>query len=237
MTTDLVANLYAVQAQIAAACARAGRDPHDVTLVAVSKMQPIEVIAQVQAAGVAHFGENRIEEAQPKIAALQPRPTWHMIGHVQSRKAKAVAQLCDWVHSVDSVKLAQKLAQAAHEARRTLPILLEVNVSGEQSKSGFVGAGWSRSPAVREELWRAFGEIGALEGVQVQGLMTMAPFYDTAEEARWVFRELAQLGAALAQAFGVPLPHLSMGMTNDYGVAIEEGATFVRVGRAIFGER
>lgn len=239
MTTPeaLRANVQSVTAEIAGACARAGRNPAEVVLIAVSKTQPVELVAQVMATGVCHFGENRIEEAQNKIATLAPRPIWHMIGHVQSRKARAVAEWCDWVHSVDSLKLAQKLAEHARAHSKALSVLIEVNVSGEESKAGFDAVGWAQNHTTREALWRDFDAICQLEGLYVQGLMTVAPYYETAEEARWVFREVAQLRAQWVQSTGGAMPHLSMGMTNDYTVAIEEGATFVRVGRAIFGER
>jgi pyridoxal phosphate enzyme (YggS family) len=233
-------NLMRVQDTIADACARAGRSPSTVTLVAVSKTHPVEAVLEAIEAGAQHFGENRVEEAETKIPAVAAQvspPTWHMIGHIQSRKAKEVVPLFDRVHSVDTVKLAGKLSALAAEAGKTLDVLLEINVSGEASKSGFDASGWAQDAAVRDRLWEAVRAVLALPGLRVGGLMTMAPIVGDMEQARPVFADLAALRAALAESLGCTLPDLSMGMTDDYPVAIEEGATLVRVGRAIFGER
>jgi len=236
---SIAANIARVHAEIAAACARAGRSPDEVTLIAVSKTHPASALLAAAQAGITHFGENRIEEAEGKIptvnAALTVPPTWHMIGHIQSRKAKLIPPLFDVVHSVDSVKLAEKLASQA--GGRTLDIFLEVNVSGEETKEGLSAVGWEEHEAVRAALWPTLREIFAVSHLNVRGLMTMAPYEAEAEATRPVFRSLARLRDALRDSFGVALPDLSMGMTNDYAVAIEEGATLVRVGRAIFGER
>lgn len=244
MTYDsarIAANIAQVQAQIAAACARAHRSPAEVTLIAVSKTHPAEAVLAAAQAGISHFGENRIEEAESKIAAvgagLSPRPVWHMIGHIQSRKAKLIPPLFDVVHSVDTLKLAEKLAKQAEEMNRSLDVFLEVNISGEDSKEGLAAHGWEQNAVVREALWPVVQQILALPGLHVRGLMTMAPYEAEPEATRPVFRDLARLRAALRESFGAALPDLSMGMTNDYAVAIEEGATLVRVGRAIFGER
>jgi pyridoxal phosphate enzyme (YggS family) len=234
-------NIERVWEQIAAACARAGRDPAAVTLVAVSKTHPPAAVLEALAAGVQHFGENRVEEAQgkiPEVAQHAPTPpVWHMIGHVQSRKAKEVAPLFGVIHSVDSLKLAQKFSRLAEERGAPLDVFLEMNVSGEESKEGIVAAGWQDDAAARERVFAEVGQILALPGLHVRGLMTMAPIVEHMEAARPVFASLAALRAALAEAQGAALPDLSMGMTDDYPVAIEEGATLVRVGRAIFGER
>jgi PLP dependent protein len=234
-------NILQVQHNIAAACARANRNPADVTLIAVSKTHPAEAVLEAVSAGVQHFGENRVEEAENKIPAVNGQThlplTWHMIGHIQSRKAKEVVPLFNLVHSVDTVKLAAKLSGVAFEADKKLDVLLEVNVSGEESKYGFQATDWSNQAAVQSALWEEVGQMLALPGIRVQGLMTMAPIVDDPEQARPVFADLARLRAALVEAFKVDLPHLSMGMTDDYPVAVEEGATLVRVGRAIFGER
>ncbi|MBZ0277421.1 MAG: YggS family pyridoxal phosphate-dependent enzyme [Anaerolineae bacterium] len=230
-----------VRETIAAACARAGRDPAEVTLVAVSKTHPVEAVLAAVEAGVQHFGENRVEEAVGKIPAITQRITqpltWHMIGHVQSRKARDVLPLFNMVHSVDSLKLAEKFSMLALGSGRRLDVLLEVNVSGEASKYGFEANQWQQPGAVRDELWQQIGRILDLPGIRLRGLMTMAPIVADAEQTRPVFASLAALRAALAADFAVELPELSMGMTDDYPVAIEEGATLVRVGRAIFGER
>jgi pyridoxal phosphate enzyme (YggS family) len=225
-----------VQQQIERACGRANRDPASVTLIAVSKTHPAEVVADAVAAGLRHFGENRVEEASVKIPEVSRQPvaplTWHMIGHVQSRKARDVAPLFDSVQSVDSVKLAMKLSQAVPEGRR-LAVLLECNVSGEESKGGFAAA----DATVLASLAQALREIAALPGLDVRGLMTMAPIVDEMGAVRPVFASLRRLRDALQDATGHALPELSMGMTDDYPVAVEEGATMVRVGRALFGER
>ena len=237
----IAANLEAVQARMAEACAQAGRNPSDVTLVAVSKTHPPADVLEAAAAGLQHFGENRVEESESKIpavmAAFGSPVTWHMIGHIQSRKAKDVVALFDVVHSVDTLKLAQRLSRFAQEQGRVLDALLEVNISGETSKSGLVAAGWETDPALRDRLWADVGAMLALPGLQVRGLMTMAPIVEDMEHTRPIFAGLRGLRDALARSFGVALPDLSMGMTDDYPVAIEEGATLVRIGRAIFGER
>ena len=234
-------NIAQVQKQIADACARANRDPRDVTLIAVSKTHPAEAVLEAIAAGAQHFGENRVEEAEIKIPLVNGQTsvpiTWHMIGHIQSRKAKDVIPLFERVHSVDSLKLAGKLSAAALDLGKNLEVLLEVNVSGEESKYGFQASAWRDNAAVRAALWEEIGQILKLPGVHVRGLMTMAPIVEDVEQARPVFASLAQLRTALVTDFAVDLPDLSMGMTDDYPVAVEEGATLVRVGRAIFGER
>ncbi len=238
---DIAANVQRVQQQIVQACARVGRSPESVTLVAISKTQPPPAILAAVAAGLRHFGENRVEEAQAKAPAVTADSpvalTWHMVGHVQSRKAKEVVSLFQWVHSVDSVRLAGKLS--ALTAARDLPlnVLLEVNVSGEASKYGLAAFGWETDREVRRHLWDEIAQILALPGLRVRGLMTMAPIVSDPEQARPVFASLARLRAAVVETQGVALPDLSMGMTDDYPVAVEEGATLVRIGRAIFGER
>ena len=228
-------NLHRVQDRIANAATRAGRDPISIVLVAVSKTQPVESLLEAYALGVRHFGENRVEEAAIKIPAFkQALPdssaVFHMIGHLQSRKAEDAATLFNRVHSVDSLKLAQRLDRFAAVHHKVLPILLEVNVSGEVSKYGF-------DHARREELFDAVESIALLTRVRLEGLMTMAPLVADPERARPVFRGLRDLRDALeAKHASVRLPQLSMGMTDDFEVAIEEGATLVRIGRAIFGE-
>jgi pyridoxal phosphate enzyme (YggS family) len=232
--------LAVVQERIALACARAGRDVDDVLLVAVSKTQPSEVVLEAAAAGLRHFGENRVEEAQHKIPLVEAQAdaalTWHMIGHLQSRKARDAAPLFGRIHSVDSVRLAVKLA-AAVPAGRALPVLLEINISGEESKAGFAASVWEHDREQREALIDALRAVQAMDGLMPDGLMTMAPIAAEMEAVRPVFRRLRLLRDALEDACGLPLPQLSMGMTDDYPVAIEEGATMVRVGRALFGER
>ena len=233
MANSLQDNLTRVQDRLAAAAARAGRDVSTITLVAVSKTHPVEALLAAYELGVRHFGENRVEEASVKLPAFKQAISdstvvFHMIGHIQSRKAEDVAALFDRVHSVDSVRLAQRLARFA---AKPLPVLLEVNVSGEESKYGFDGAR-------RAELFDAVEAISQLPPLRLDGLMTMAPIVENPEEARPVFRALRELRDEIAVRYpALTLPHLSMGMTDDFEVAIEEGATLVRVGRAIFGER
>jgi pyridoxal phosphate enzyme (YggS family) len=230
-----------VQTCIRAACQRSGRDEQAVSLIAVSKFQPAEAVLAAYRAGVRHFGENRVEEAHPKMAQvnaqLAPQPSWHMIGHVQSRKAKQVAGEFALVQSVDSTKLARKLAEQAQVLGIRQSILLEVNVSGEASKEGFQAFDWQNQPSIKSVLWQEIEALMQVEGLSIQGLMTMAPYELAPEATRPVFASLRALRDALQHDLNLPLPDLSMGMTNDYEVAIEEGATMVRVGRAIFGER
>ena len=239
--SNIEANLQAVQATIVDACARVHRNPDEVTLVAVSKTKPVAAIMEALASGVRHFGENRVEEAADKISLVNQqatvKPVWHMIGHIQSRKAKLVIPLFDMVHSIDTLKLAEKFSQLAGESQQTLPILIEVNISGEAAKYGFEASDWKRNAAVKDAFWQEFEALLELTNVNVRGLMTMAHFYDEMELTRPTFAGLAELREQLQSDFKVALPDLSMGMTNDYPVAIEEGATIVRIGRAIFGER
>ena len=234
-------NLKRVEDRIADACAKANREPAEIQLVAVSKQKTVAEILEAVDAGLRHFGENRVEEAVEKIPQVNARAgcrvAWHMIGHIQSRKTKHVLRHFDRAQSVDSLKLARRLARHSREQERRLGVFLEINVSGEASKYGLAGYNWHSDAAIREKLWRAVGEIAALPQLDVKGLMTMAP-YDAEESAiRRVFADLRNLRDELAAALQLSLPELSMGMTNDYPIAIEEGATTIRVGRAIFGER
>ncbi len=241
--TTIAERLARVHAQIAASCAAVGRSPDEVLLVAVSKTHPPATILEALNAGQHDFGENRPEEAVAKIAAVQSAgpavsPRWHMIGHVQSRKARLVVPRFDMIHSLDSVRLAVKYNSLASELNCELDVLLEMNVSGEESKSGFATAGWPDSSTVRESLWSDIRSILSMSALRVRGLMTMAPLVEDPEEVRPVFASLRGLRDALRCDFGqVDWAHLSMGMSDDYAVAITEGATIVRVGRAIFGPR
>lgn len=252
---DIPANLARVQARVQAAARRAGRDPAEVTLVAVTKTHPLEVVRAAYRAGVRHFGENRVEEGQLKIPVFNrwlaasseacQRPKWHMIGHLQSRKVADALRHFDVIHSVDSLKLAQRLNRLAErdvaEAlgdRLPMPILLECNVSGEASKYGFALSRWQESGEVRNTFFDTLRRIIELPCLRLEGLMTMAPIVPEPEQVRPVFVALRILRDALVEEFpAVEWRHLSMGMTDDFEVAIEEGATMVRVGRAIFGPR
>jgi hypothetical protein len=223
-TTTIAANIESLRARIAAAAARAGRDPAAVRLVgasASSKGVTNEMVIAALDAGLSDFGENYIQEAQQRLVELGPRAAeanWHFIGHLQSNKAGAAASLFDVIESVDSVKLARALSR---RAEKPLRILLEVNVSGEASKHGLAPS----------EVAEAVSLAGAQPNIDLVGLMTMAPDVDDAEQTRPVFSALRQLAAANG------LSELSMGMTNDFEVAVEEGATMVRIGRALFAGR
>jgi hypothetical protein len=230
---DLERNLRAVQQRIADAAARAQRDPNEITLVAVSKTFSTEMILAAHALGVQHFGENRVEEAMEKIPRLkgQTQITWHMVGHLQSRKARDAVALFDVIQSVDSVALATRVNDRAGALGKRMPMLLEVNVSGETSKYGF-------SPAPRDAFFDAVRAILALPHLDTQGLMTLAPIAQNPDDARPYFRALRALRDELRAQFPARAwQHLSMGMTDDFEIAIAEGATIVRIGRAIFGER
>jgi len=221
--STIAERIEAVRLQIANACLRSGRSPEAVTVVAVTKGFPPEAVREAFAAGLSHFGENRVQEAQGKIpllAGLAPRPTWHMVGHLQTNKVKTALSLFDIIQSVDSLHLAQEISRRAPQSVR-VPVLLEVNVAGEAAKYGF-------SP---DELPAAAEQVRSLPGLEVRGLMTVAPMAGDPQEARPVFRRLRSLAESL------DLRELSMGMSDDFEVAVEEGATIVRVGRAIFGER
>lgn len=241
--TDIGPNLAQVQARIAEAALRVGRDPADITLVAVTKTHPAETVVAAYQAGVRHFGENRAEEGASKVLAVRAAlpgssPVWHMVGHVQSRKAKIVVAHFDYVHSVDRVRIARRLSGFAQDANQVIPVLLECNVSGEATKYGFDLPGWEKDAARTASFFTAVEEILALPGLSVQGLMTMAPFVADPETVRPVFSSLRALKDVLRErvpAYG--WHHLSMGMTDDFEVAVEEGATMVRIGRAIFGAR
>ena len=220
-------NLAAVESRIAAACARAGRPAESVRLLAVSKTYGPEAVRAAAAAGQRLFGENRVQEAAAKIPECPGRLEWHLVGHLQSNKAPQAARLFDWVHSVDSAKVLEALDRQAAEAGRTLQALVQVNVSGERSKSGLAP---EAAPAVL-----ALGD--RLRNVQVRGLMTIPPLAEDPEKSRPFFRKLRELRDGWGAETGRDLPELSMGMTHDLEVAIEEGATFVRVGTGIFGAR
>lgn len=230
--TMIAANLASVCARIDAAAQRVGRSSDQITLVAVSKTHPFAAIEAAYAAGQRDFGENRVEELWPKVEAAQQHGLddirWHLIGTIQSRKSASAIGPFAMIHSVDKMKLANRLNRDALAAGKVMDALLEINVSGEESKHGF-------SP---DEVLAVVPELVALSGLRVRGLMTMAPFVHDAEETRPVFQRLRQLRERVTREHAdVEWPELSMGMTNDFEVAVEEGATLVRVGSAIFGTR
>jgi hypothetical protein len=224
---DIAANLNNVQQRVAAACARAGRDPSSVTLVTVSKGHPADVVRAAADLGVSLFGENRVQEAKIKISQCPSRLQWHLIGHLQSNKCRDAVHFFAMIQSVDSLSLAREINKFAEKSAKTMPVLLEINVAGESSKFGY-------SP---EKVLLEFMEINALPKLEVHGLMTVAPWAQEAEKVRPVFRRLAELKKQCEDILGAPLPHLSMGMSGDFEVAVEEGATMIRLGSAVLGPR
>lgn len=229
-------NYQAVLGQISAAAERSGRSNQDVRMVVVTKGHPVDAIRAVIAAGAKLLGENYVEAATAKIEQLKPLfgVEWHMIGHIQSRKAREVCEYFNYVHSLDSLKLAGRLDRFAGELGISLPVLLECNVSGEDTKYGFPV--WRESDLA--EFFTVVSEITSLPHLDVHGLMTMAPFFEDPENARPYFKQLKSLQNRLSQQFpGTDWRELSMGMSGDFQVAVEEGATLVRIGTAILGSR
>ena len=245
--SNLAANIAAVYERIEAAASRAGRKVDEITLVAVTKTHPLETVIAAYQAGLRHFGENRVAEGGEKIAGLAQviplespdQPTWHLIGHLQSRQAGQALGKFQVIEAVDSLKLAQRLNRLAErDGYPPVEILLECNVSGEASKNGFALERWPTDPAQLNAFLQTITELAALNKLIVRGLMTMAPLVADPEETRPVFSSLAALRARLrVERPQVDWRHLSMGMSDDFEVAIEEGATIVRLGRALFGER
>jgi pyridoxal phosphate enzyme (YggS family) len=224
---DLAVNLEAIRQRIKAACDRCDRLPNSLVLLSVSKTQPPEVVSTAAELGLLIFGENKVQEAKAKIPLCSGKLRWHFIGHLQSNKCRDAVQLFQMIQSVDSLSLAQEINKRAEEAAKTMPVLLEVNLAGEASKFGYP------PKALIEELNR----LNELPRIEVQGLMTVPPWSPEAENSRPHFRRLRELKEECEQTLGAPLPHLSMGMSGDFEVAIEEGATMVRVGTALFGPR
>ncbi len=227
--TRIESNLQKVKERIAQAALRAGRSPDDIQLVAVSKTMSAETVRRAIEAGVSILGENYLQEARKKIEEIGHAVRWDFIGHLQSNKAKYVVDLFDIIQSVDRLSLAQEINRLALKKGKTVKVLLQVNISGEEAKSGIDPAG--AATLVRETL--------NLSNLSVQGLMTMPPFFDDPEEARPYFVALRELRDTLRKEHGeyIDLKELSMGMSADFEIAIEEGSTIVRVGTAIFGER
>ena len=222
-------NLSLVNHKIQAACERSGRKPEEVTLIAVSKTKPTALIEEAMQSGQNIFGENKVQEIVDKFEKLPKTLQWHMIGHLQRNKVKYIVDKVALIHSVDSLRLAETISKEAVKNNVCVPILIEVNVAGEESKFG----------TTCEESIDLIRAISELPGVNIQGLMTIAPFVKNSEENRLVFRKLKQLSVDIKDKNinNVNVDILSMGMTGDYEVAIEEGATMVRVGTGIFGER
>lgn len=222
-------NLKTVQTNIQKACERSGRDPKEVTLIAVSKTKPVETLKEAYDLGVRVFGENKVQELCDKYEALPKDIHWHMIGHLQRNKVKYIIDKVDLIHSVDSLRLAETIEKEAAKKDLTVNILVEVNVAKEESKFGLAP----------EEVDNFLAEIAKFSHIRVCGLMTIAPFVENAEENRVVFEHLHKLSVDIASknVDNGNVSILSMGMTNDYEIAVEEGATIVRVGTGIFGER
>ena len=224
MQNQLRENLESVKKRIAAAARRVGRNPNDVKLIAVSKTHPVEVLREAIAAGASVFGENKVQEAESKIAELgRENLEWHLIGHLQSNKARRAAQLFDVIQTLDSVELAERLERLCQEERReSLAVLIQVDLAGEAAKNGI-------SEKDLPKLVEKFSEFSHLK---LKGLMTLPPFFEDAKKTRPFFKKLRELRDEF-----LPQGGLSMGMSHDFETAIEEGATFVRVGTAIFGVR
>jgi pyridoxal phosphate enzyme (YggS family) len=228
---DIAGNIQEIRERICRAASISNRRAEAVTLLAITKTFPTEIVAEAIAAGLSQFGENRIQEAEAKIAHFQGTPglKWHLVGHLQTNKAASAVQLFDFVHSVDSIRIAEKLNQAAHEMGKVLPILLQVKLEEEETKSG----------ARAEEIRLIIASMTEFSALRLDGLMTIPPYSEDPEEARPYFSRLRRLSESLEseQAGCLGRRHLSMGMSNDFEVAIQEGSTIVRIGTALFGDR
>ena len=223
-------NLEEVEEKIAKACERAGRAREEVTLIAVSKTKPVEMLQEIYDEGIRDFGENKVQELTEKYEVMPKDMKWHMIGHLQRNKVKYIVDKVTLIHSVDSLRLAETISREAEKKGVTVPIIIEVNIAGEETKFGL---------SSKEEVISLTEQIAALPNLSVKGLMTVAPPAEDPEENRPFFREIRQLSVDITNKNidNVSMEILSMGMTNDYTVAIEEGATMVRVGTGIFGAR
>ena len=224
---DIAENLNSIRQRIAAACARANRSADAVTLLAVSKTHPPESIRALVECGQILFGENKVQEATAKIPLCPGKARWQFIGHLQSNKVRDAVELFELIQGVDSLAVAQEISRRAEPAGKTMPVFLEVNVAGEGSKFGYAP----------ERLLAELNALNALPRVEIHGLMAIPPYSPVAEKSRPYFQKLRELKIRAEQALGAPLPQLSMGMSSDFEIAIEEGATLVRIGTALFGER
>ena len=228
--TDILENLAQIKKRLHIACSSAGRDPEQVRLVGVTKTVAIEPIRQAVAAGVSVLGENYVQEARRKIDQLADlKPEWHFIGHLQSNKAKTAVELFDWIQTVDRESLALALNREAVKKEKFMPVLIQVNVGGEETKSG----------AAPGDVLPLYRSLSKMEALQVRGLMTLPPYCDNPQDVRPYLQKLKRLLEQLRQAAERPeqLTELSMGMSHDFEVAIEEGATLIRIGTALFGSR
>lgn len=224
---DIASNIQDIRERVNRAAERTGRDPSSIQLMGVSKTQSAEAVSSAVTAGLTLFGENKIQEAKIKIPQCPPQASFHFIGHLQSNKAKDAVRLFSMVQGVDSLAIAEELNKRADQQARHLPILIEVNVAGEASKFGY-------SPTA---LLNDLDQLIELPRLEIHGLMTIPPFSPDPERSRPYFQRLVELQKSCEDRLGVPLPELSMGMSGDFEIAIEEGATIVRVGTAIFGKR
>ncbi|MDX1953237.1 MAG: YggS family pyridoxal phosphate-dependent enzyme [Verrucomicrobiota bacterium] len=224
---SIAENLSSIEARITEACRKSGRHRESVRLMAVSKGQPFSAITEAAALGLTLFGESKIQEAKLKISEAPARWHWHMIGHLQSNKCRDAVHFFRMIHSVDSLSLAKELQKCAEKSGKTVQILIEVNIAGESTKFGY-------KPA---QLLTELKELNGLNRLELHGLMTIAPYTQDAEKVRPFFRQLKHLKAQCEQELGAPLPELSMGMSGDFEIAIEEGATIVRLGTSLFGAR
>jgi len=222
-------NLKNVEENIKAACERAGRKREEVTLIAVSKTKPVSMLQEIYDCGIRNFGENKVQEICEKREQLPGDIKWHMIGHLQRNKVKYIIGDVELIHSVDTYRLAEEINIQAKKIHRIVPVLVEVNIAGESTKFGISG----------EETLQLVEEISKLENIRIKGLMTIAPFVENPEENRPYFQKIKKIAVDIAgkNIDNVSMDILSMGMTGDYMVAIEEGATMVRVGTGIFGAR
>lgn len=222
-------NLQEIEKNILKACEKAGRKREEVTLIAVSKTKPVSMVEEVYETGIRDFGENKVQEMCDKIEVLPKDIRWHMIGHLQTNKVKYLMDKAYLIHSVDSLKLANEIEKQASKCNKTVDILIEVNIAGEESKFGLA----------KEEVLALVCDIAKLSHLRIKGLMTIAPYVEDPEDNRLYFRQIKQLSVDInnQNIDNVSMDILSMGMSGDYSVAIEEGATMVRVGTSIFGER
>lgn len=222
-------NLKEIEERICAACRRAGRERSEITLIAVSKTKPVSLIREAMAAGICHFGENKVQELTDKIEEIQEPLQWHMIGHLQRNKVKYIVGKTALIHSVDSLRLAEQISKEAVKKAVCCDILMEINIAGEESKFGII-------PQEASEFAR---EVAKLPGIRLRGLMTVAPFVENPEKNRIYFQNMQKLVVDIRNKNidNVTMDILSMGMTGDFEVAVEEGATMVRIGTGIFGER
>ena len=225
----IIENLDMIEKNILTACAKSGRNRDEITLIAVSKTKPVSMLEEVYTTGIRDFGENKVQELSDKFEILPKDIKWHMIGHLQTNKVKYLMDKAYLIHSVDSLKLAKEIEKQAEKANRIVDILIEVNIAEEESKFGLA----------KEEVLALIKEISLFPHIRIKGLMTIAPYVENPEDNRLYFRQIKQLSVDIdsQNIDNVSMNILSMGMSGDYMVAIEEGATMIRVGTSIFGER